>query len=150
MKLLLSVFLASISFNATANAETVENKLTNEGFEELHHDEDDDRRRRRDLIRDGYCDIEFSDNNRNGVGSLEGYCIVEVSRRYYGEHVELKVRGENGEQVGLFAEVDRYGEAYFRLTHRNSRNWRSRHVTARAKFRNDRMSIFRGYVPYEF
>ena len=101
-----------------------------------------------DLYIDGDCDLYFDDDNRNGVGSIEGDCDIKVPRHYEGDRIRLTIRGDRGDRRSYSARINRRGRASFYFSNHNARDWRSRRVKVVAKLDGERETIFRGYLPY--
>ena len=111
-----------------------------------HRRGDRDRHHDRFYI-DGYCDLAFDDDNRNGVGSIEGYCEVEVPRYLRGEQVRLVIKGRSDRRT-YYARVNRRGYASFRFSNHNARDWEDRRVRVIARIDGEREQIFGGFLPY--
>ena len=109
-------------------------------YEPQHHETEGN-------IDDGYCRIYFDDDNYNGIGSLTGRCYVYFGRSERGNYARLQIRGEDyAERAYLKAKIDRRGRAYFRITEKDTSDWRSRYVVAKVIYRGDTLEIFDSYI----
>lgn len=90
----------------------------------------------------GQCDLRFDDDNDNGIGSVEGFCVVEVPRRFAGDTIRFVLRGSDGERHSTRVEVDGHGVAVAEFGHPDTRDWEGRHVTVTVELDGRRRTIF--------